>query len=272
MEKPHHEITVADQIKQSLQQVTATESYNYDHIHLDTEEIEAWTKWALNKARKAKAAKLAEIEYAQRVNNPKKYSELTYEQLRSYVLSRHPKFILDDDNREIFELLCQYFSHDPAFEFSEEYSFEKGIMLTGPVGCGKTSLMKMFGINSYRPFATTPCRVIADAYQIEGAESLYKYSTLMPVFKELNYGHSEIGHCYDDLGTEDDKKNFGNQVNVMQDIIFKVYDNNLIGQVHATTNLGVQDIENQYGSRVRSRLREMFNQITFDPNATDRRK
>lgn len=250
----------------------ATESFNYDHIFLTQEEIEAWTKWALNKARKAKAAKLAEIEYAQRVNNPKKYNQLTYEQLRSYVLSRYPKFILDDDNTEIFELLCQYFSNDPAFEFSGEYSFEKGIMLTGPVGCGKTSLMKMFGINSYRPFTTTSCRVIADAYQMDGAESLYKYSTLLPVFKELNYGHSEIGHCYDDLGTEEDKKNFGNNVNVMQDIIYKVYDNELIGRVHITTNLGVQDIENQYGARIRSRLREMFNQITFNTDAKDRRK
>ncbi len=186
---------VADQTLSSIQQGLATESYNYDHIYLEPEEIEAWTKWALNKARKAKAAKLAEIEYARRVNNPKQYSQLTYEQLRNYVLSRHPKFILDEENTQIFELLCQYFSQDLAFEFSGEYSFDKGIMITGPVGCGKTSLMKMFGINSFRPFTTTPCRVIADSYQMEGAESLYKYSNLLPVFKELNYVYIPIEKC-----------------------------------------------------------------------------
>jgi hypothetical protein len=40
---------------------------------------------------------------------------------------------------------------------------------------------------------------------------------------------------------------------------------------HLTTNLNSIDIEEIYGTRVRSRLREQFNLIAFDQNAKDKR-
>ena len=41
---------------------------------------------------------------------------------------------------------------------------------------------------------------------------------------------------------------------------------------HATTNLSTSELEDYYGNRVRSRKREMFNFITFDSGAKDKRK
>lgn len=38
-----------------------------------------------------------------------------------------------------------------------------------------------------------------------------------------------------------------------------------------TTNLNAEELERLYGDRVRSRLREMFNLISFPPEAKDRR-
>lgn len=264
---------------------------NYDHIELTEEEIEAWTVWALRIARKKKAAALAEMQYAKKLTSPSQYKKFNYDELKAFVTSQHnvvdiedfdqleifkksgaKYFLLDDDNREIFELLCMYFSNDPAFELSGEYSFSKGIILNGPIGCGKTELMRLFSINTFRPFQVTPCRAIADTYQAEGVEALNRYSELLPVYPQRNLGFSEIGHCFDDLGTEDDKKNFGNQLNVMQEIIYRLYDNRLLGHSHMTTNLGGDEINALYGTRIRSRMREMYNQIMFSPNAKDRRR
>lgn len=249
--------------------MAAISSVNYDHIELTEEELAT----AIHQAKGKKAAMMNEIAYARKIREPKQYPKFDFETLQKYVLSKHPGYVIDDSNREIFETLCLYFSNDPAFELQGDgFSMDKGIMLYGPVGCGKTSLMKMFAINSFKPFAIASCRSVADSYAVEGSPALYRYAALQPVFPEQNFGLSEIGRCFDDLGTEDDKKNFGNQVNVMQDILFKVYDAGLKGNFHLTTNIIGDQIEDQYGARIRSRMREMFNVLIFDETAPDRRK
>ncbi len=40
---------------------------------------------------------------------------------------------------------------------------------------------------------------------------------------------------------------------------------------HATTNLSASELEEYYGNRVRSRMREMFNLISFESSAKDKR-
>jgi DNA replication protein DnaC len=260
-------------MEQSLKQATTLQVEKnldaYNHIELSELEI----KEILYEARKKKAGKLAEIEYLKKLNEPKVYPKLNYDQLREFVLSENKYYILDGDNTAIFEMLCMYFSGDEAFELQGDgFSLNKGIMLYGAVGCGKTSLMRMFQHNTFRPFCINPCRKIADSYASEGANALYHYSTTSKVMPQMNNGFSEIGRCYDDLGTENSKKNFGNEVNVMQDVLYKVYDNNLIGNFHLTTNIIGDDIEQFYGVRIRSRMREMFNVIAFNVDSKDRRK
>ncbi|WP_438861450.1 hypothetical protein [Flavobacterium adhaerens] len=40
---------------------------------------------------------------------------------------------------------------------------------------------------------------------------------------------------------------------------------------HITTNLSASELENAYGYRVRSRMRSMYNLITFNSNSIDKR-
>jgi DNA replication protein DnaC len=43
-------------------------------------------------------------------------------------------------------------------------------------------------------------------------------------------------------------------------------------QTHITTNLSASEIENVYGNRVRSRLRELCNLVAYDRSSLDNRK
>lgn len=246
-------------------------SANYDHIILTEEEEKSAIEYGINLFKKNKDTEQRRIDYLNKLNKPPVYQKWNYEDIKGFVMRQNPNYVIDEGNQEIFEMLCMYFSGDPAFEL-EGMSLKKGIMLFGPIGCGKTSLMKMFTINTFKPFSVTACRVIADKYSKDGSDALYDYSTMAPCYPQQNFGHSEIGRCFDDLGTEDSKKNYGNEVNVMQDVFYKIYDNELIGNFHLTTNLTGDEIEAAYGTRIRSRLREMFNVIRFDKNAIDRRK
>ena len=53
------------------------------------------------------------------------------------------KFKIFEEDRDILFKLCNYFIKDEANCKKLNIDINKGILLSGPVGCGKTSLMKL---------------------------------------------------------------------------------------------------------------------------------
>jgi DNA replication protein DnaC len=150
----------------------------------------------------------------------------------------------------------------------------KGILLTGPVGCGKTSLMKL--LLHLAPHKTSyeiiPTRNIVFNFNTSGFAVIEKYN------ETKNY-------CFDDLGVEPTGSHYAKECNVMGEILLSRYDlfmrhpelvsgshqKKIRIKTHITTNLNAEEIEKRYGNRVRSRLREMSNLISFDSNSKDKR-
>lgn len=184
------------------------------------------------------------------------------------------KWVFDEFNELQIKQVAAYFSNDPDFEMMDEsFSHEKGLLLFGPVGCGKTTLLKVLQKNSFNPMRIVSCRKVADEYAEFGHGAIASYSAAQFVPRREWFGHETVSLCFDDLGTESEKKNFGNQVNVMAEIILNRYDNiEAKNKTFATTNLTADNIGNYYGERARSRMREMFNIIEFPFNGPDRRK
>ena len=87
------------------------------------------------------------------------------------------------------------------------------------------------------------------------------------------YGDSRF-YCFDDLGVEPTGRFFGKDCNVMGEVILSRYELFINHRVktHGTTNLNAQELEERYGNRVRSRMRERFNLIGFDKGSKDKRK
>lgn len=242
-----------------------------DKIELTAEE----SGMALMRARQKKAATIKQQQWAARICAPVTYSEPTIETLRAAYLSKKDQygksFILDSYSEPVFNKLARYFTKDKNSELNPD----KGIMLAGPVGCGKTEIMDFFKYNFHDSFIVVSCRDLTYSYSKLGDEAIKRYNGLIPfVDVHLTYGQNKVGVCFDDMGTEDDRKNYGNESNVMADVMLNRYDNkrNLIRKTHITTNLTTDEMEQRYGSRVRSRMREMFNLVVFDPIAQDRRR
>ena len=153
-------------------------------------------------------------------------------------------------------------------------NLHKGILLTGPIGCGKTSLMSLMRLLVPQPhrFGIKSCREITFDFIKDGYEVIQRYGS-------HSYTHTSAQPqphtiCFDDLGAESTFKYYGNQCNVMGEILLSRYDhfnsNHML--THATTNLSASELEDYYGNRVRSRMREMFNLIAFDSAAKGKRK
>jgi energy-coupling factor transporter ATP-binding protein EcfA2 len=181
----------------------------------------------------------------------------------------NPKFkVLAEDYEIIFQLLA-YFLHDATGAEKYNISFRKGILLSGPVGCGKTSLMSLlkFLLPAENRYVVKSCRDVNFEFIQEGYTVIRKYSN-----HSFNKDIPKT-YCFDDLGTEDNLKYYGNDCNAMAEILISRYDLFISRKMltNLTTNLTGSEMEDFYGLRVRSRLREMFNLIAFDQNSKDKR-
>ena len=177
--------------------------------------------------------------------------------------------ILESDYPIIYKLIA-YFLKDEATCYQYNLNLNKGILLSGPVGCGKTSLMNLMKhlTPTEHKFFVKPCRDISFEFIQDGYQIIHKYS------KGKLYESEPKTICFDDLGTENNLKYYGNECNVMAEILLSRYDifTSKKIQTHITTNLSASEIENIYGNRVRSRLREMINLIGFEKGIDDKRK
>ncbi len=145
----------------------------------------------------------------------------------------------------------------------------KGILLSGPIGCGKTSIMHLIKPFYYskEDFKIKTSREVSFEFAKQG------YEALQPYTQKSTYQQRLTGYCFDDLGAEQQIKHFGNDCNVMAEILLTRYDQFLENKTvtHITTNLSASEIEKLYGNRLRSRFRQMFNLISFNSYSKDKR-
>jgi len=182
--------------------------------------------------------------------------------------STKKEFIFDDHSKKMLRTICLYFSQDKKFlnEISlSEPSLEKGLLLTGTCGTGKTLLMqsvqRVYNGDPDRSFKFTTCGNIVSAFnrpkELGGDKSIAPY---------------KIDDWYfDDFGSEEIGSHFG-KVEVMKEIFLRRYEMFIHHgtKTYMTSNLDLDEIAERYGDRVISRIKEMFNIIVIGGN--DRRK
>jgi hypothetical protein len=176
----------------------------------------------------------------------------------------------ESDTEQVFYDLVRYSIGDTA----GPYDVHRGIYLFGEFGAGKTIMMQAFQdfarmieerltaasvAFTARAFRFHACRDIALEIQRAGTtDSLRQYMTGIRLF--------------DDLGNEDEKKIYGNEVNAMAEILMSRYHLYQSGGAvtHCTSNLAPHECAAAYGDRIGSRVFELFNHVYLD--GTDKRK
>ena len=259
----------------------------------------------LAQARKDKYAAAHEQWYRWKIVQQEQPQAFTFEQIGAWFQAEALRrlgrpFVLDEANRRIVRALFLYFAEDPRFEAEGFGRLDKGLLLRGGVGCGKTTLLTVFSHNPRLPFLVKPCRELVGEYTEQGTpgqpaggeDALGVYTKLIPRMKGNDAAYNyrpAIGLALDDIGTEDwTAKHYGRQLSVVEHILGYRDDAVVAGEMprwatHATTNLPFDDVldaqgqvllrglGHTYGARVRSRMRGLFNVLTFPETAPDRR-
>lgn len=184
-------------------------------------------------------------------------------------------FSILEEDKPIIKKLAAYFLKDTYTCTQEKILLHKGILLSGPVGCGKTSLMhlmKYFSNHQQAIYILKPCREVSFEFNRDGYEVMNRYGRNS--FAKSGQAEIPRNYCFDDLGTENNLKYFGNECNVMAEVLLTRYDLFVSRKLitHITTNLAASEIEKMYGNRVRSRMRELCNLVAFPAGAIDKRK
>jgi len=241
------------------QQKAIMESYN-----LTEEEL---NQAAAAFAREKEAQQNRE-EYYQKITHTPVLEIPTYDQYLPYLkaqyraLNKDRELEINSTNKEVTKSVIRYF-----LGLECGLDLDKGLLIQGPVGCGKTSLLRAIQHTRIRPFGYVKCKQLEAEYDTNGFGSIERFCEV-----KLDNLKRDSGWMYDDLGWEDRGKHYGKDVNVMEEVLSRVEDTRKYNCFYITTNLSIEKLKDKYGDRIMSRMRMMFNQVAFPPNAKDMRK
>ncbi|WP_217447547.1 ATPase [Maribellus comscasis] len=133
-------------------------------------------------------------------------------------------FRLNPEDYGVIYSLIVYAIEDKTESEKRNLDMKKGILLAGPIGCGKSTLMALikYFFQSGKQYQVKSTRDITFEFENEGYKVINRYSK-----NPLNLSYTNPVpsiFCFDDLGVEQPQKHFGNECNVMGEILLSRYD------------------------------------------------
>lgn len=220
----------------------------------------------------------ANFDYFDKIKQPKKNIEfsVTAKQLykafkANFETVTGKEFKIVDETIENLEPIIYYFSKDERFFQCKNLSklsvpsFEKGLLMIGTYGNGKTSTLRVFE-HIFKPIKSMTFK----GYTANDVVNMFEKCDSDVDRNEFEAKMWRGKRFFDDVKTEKMASNYG-KINLFKEIIEERYSRKLI--THLTANFkegfegdleaAIDEFGEKYGSRVYDRVFEMFNIIEF---------
>lgn len=173
-----------------------------------------------------------------------------------------PGFIVDDSNRELLKSIYLWAWGAPGI-----FDSNKGLLLYGPIGTGKSTLLK--GLQHYAAKTARYCNggKCATFQFISAAEIALQFAEKgITGLNRYTDRDCMINLAIDEVGREPmDSKHFGTGINVIQTVLQLRYEQRYNFYTHLTTNLDPDEkFSEYYGAYIADRVKEMFNVIKIE--------
>ncbi len=159
-------------------------------------------------------------------------------------------------DRDAYREICYWV----ACRESGKMKRQRGLMLVGKAGCGKTMFFKC-GVWSWPVVSAAH---IVDCHKLCGGKFCDEFE--YRAFRAWDSEQDRMPLCIDDLGQEPIAVSFGQREEVLDAVLCKRY---RWWQEHGwpetciTSNLTIAELDKRYGRRVTDRLREMCKLVEF---------
>lgn len=233
-----------DEIFHKIRLIDWNERVNREEILQRANMIKHHELWQLEQRKKEKEDALRK----------QKELEDTWTAIRMYQLMSwtsqnvyRKKLVVNENTKKLITAICYFVSRDKRFESELKYDLNKGLLIRGATGLGKTYVVQCIQDNGLNPILILSMLAITETIHQEGE------------FK-IEMGDKKVVYM-DDVGTEEPLvKFFGTNITFFKNFIETTYlrrkpFNSLI----ISTNENFKGLEALYGFRVVSRMREMFN-------------
>ena len=194
--------------------------------------------------------------------HPDTFKNVFFKAAQKFHAHTNLDFEVDSYNKNFLGHFCRYWNQDKAFEILENISLQKGLMVFGSFGTGKTSSFQII-------------QGIAKRYQvpelwfpsISTQEVVAKFNLERNKEDVVQY-YSKGVFLFDDLGSELAGNNiyqYGKEDVFVRILLnrYRVFETKGT-KTHITTNLSMDQIENRYGRQIADRFIQMFNLLKLD--------
>lgn len=193
---------------------------------------------------------------------PEVFKKVFFKAAQEFYAHGGQDFEVDAKNKNFLGHFCRYWNREAAFEVLENISLQKGLLVFGSYGTGKTSSFQIIQ-NMAKEYQ------IRDLWfpSISTQEVVAKYNVESNKEQVIQY-YSRGTFLFDDLGTETAGNNiyqYGKE-EIFIRILLNRYRNfeSLGTKTHITTNLNLDQLEQRYGRQLSDRFIKMFNLLKLD--------
>lgn len=251
----NQEIATREQIDFKISEINWDERIDREAILQRTNSIKHYNRWIIEQRLKEKLdeeRRLKELQESWTATNI--YKLMAWTSQNEY----GKKLIVKDketgnDFTKFITALCFFVARDKRFETDFDpklnYSLKKGLLIRGVSGLGKTHLVKCIAKNGLNPILVLSMLDLFEEIRVNG---------------EVQISLDGYGIVYfDDVGTEETTaKHYGNAINFFKNFIEGTYHRKKSYEhIMMSTNNSFLELEQKYGFRVRSRMKDMFNII-----------